>query len=181
MVWRDFHVIVTFSFALRYPRLARSPVSLSSDIRLSMSLSSISEKHPNKMRHVPWAQHALRQLKLLVPGAAMTYYLGTLDEFWGILHGHGGSLAQSACCPLRIYHSSSYRSLHIHRSAAFVVSLLGLTTIGLFLCVLFLPFLTGEEPDVRTSWIIRWPISNLLTVPDMARISCLERAHSSML
>jgi len=81
------------------------------------------------MRHVPWSQHALGQLKLLVPGAAMTYYLGTLDEFWDILHGNGGSLAQSA---------------------AFVISLLSLTTIGLFLCVLFLPFLTGEEPDYRT-------------------------------
>ena len=50
------------------------------------------------MRDVPWAQHALRQLKLLVPGAAMTYYLGTLDEFWDILHGNGGSLAQSVNC-----------------------------------------------------------------------------------
>lgn len=46
------------------------------------------------MRHAPWSQHALRQLKLLVPGAAMTYYLGTLDEFWDILRGSGGSLAQ---------------------------------------------------------------------------------------
>jgi len=81
------------------------------------------------MRRVPWTQHALRQMKLLIPGAVMTYYLGTLDEFWDILHGNGGSLAQSA---------------------AFIVSLLGLTTIGLFLYVLFLPLITGEEPDYRT-------------------------------
>jgi len=71
---------------------------------MSLSSSSISEKYDTtgrshgKMRDVPWAQHALRQLKLLVPGAAMTYYLGTLDEFWDILHGNGGSLAQSVNC-----------------------------------------------------------------------------------
>ena len=47
------------------------------------------------MRNVPWTQHALRQLKLLIPGAAITYYLRTWDEFWDILHGSGGSWAQS--------------------------------------------------------------------------------------
>jgi len=52
------------------------------------------------MRHVPWTQHTFRQLKLLLPGAAVTYYLHTLDEFWDVLHGSGGSWAQSVSTSL---------------------------------------------------------------------------------
>jgi hypothetical protein len=40
---------------------------------------------------VPTAQHTLRQLKLVVPGGAITYYLATLQEFWRIAQGEGGS------------------------------------------------------------------------------------------
>lgn len=40
---------------------------------------------------VPAAQHTLRQLKLVVPGGAITYYLKTLHEFWRIAQGEGGS------------------------------------------------------------------------------------------
>lgn len=106
------------------------------------------DESPSKMRHVPWAQHALRQVKLLIPGAALTYYLGTLDEFWNILHGNAGSWARSV--------SSSFLEFislivwDIDRTAALIVSVLGLTTITLFLYVLFLPLITGEEPDVRS-------------------------------
>ena len=66
-------------------------------VNTSTNMSS-SEKYPSNntsTRSLQWSQHVLRQLKLLVPGAAMTYYLRTLDEFWDILHGNGGSLAQS--------------------------------------------------------------------------------------
>ena len=45
------------------------------------------------MRHVPWMQHTLRQLKLVLPGTFITYYLGTLHNFWTILQGAGGSWA----------------------------------------------------------------------------------------
>jgi len=47
-----------------------------------------------KVRHVPWTEHTLRQLKLVLPGAAITYYLGTLNDFWGILQGTGGAWAR---------------------------------------------------------------------------------------
>ncbi|KAH0585125.1 hypothetical protein H2248_008384 [Termitomyces sp. 'cryptogamus'] len=30
------------------------------------------------------AQHAIRQLKLVLPGGVITYYLGTLHEFWRV-------------------------------------------------------------------------------------------------
>jgi hypothetical protein len=46
------------------------------------------------IRHVPWTEHTLRQLKLVLPGAAITYYLGTLNNFYSILHGTGGSWAR---------------------------------------------------------------------------------------
>lgn len=68
--------------------------------------SSSSHPAPSKptqtrvMRHVPWTQHTFRQLKLLLPGAAVTYYLHTLDEFWDVLHGSGGSWAQSVSTSL---------------------------------------------------------------------------------
>jgi hypothetical protein len=82
----------------------------------------------------------------------MTYFLGTLDEFWDILHGNGGSLAQSVWPLLESNLSFNLSFVGMfYRSAALVVSLLGLTTIGLFLYVLFLPLITGEEPDVRIS------------------------------
>lgn len=44
---------------------------------------------------MPWTQHTVRQLKLVLPGVAITYYLGTLDDFWKILLGTGGWWAQS--------------------------------------------------------------------------------------
>ncbi|KAJ3506640.1 hypothetical protein NLJ89_g6757 [Agrocybe chaxingu] len=80
-------------------------------------------------RHVPWTQHALRQLKLVLPGAVITYYLGTPNDFWSVLQGSGGFWAQTT---------------------AFAASCLGLTTIGLFLYVLIMPWLTGEEPNYQT-------------------------------
>ncbi|KAK2460354.1 hypothetical protein APHAL10511_007743 [Amanita phalloides] len=42
------------------------------------------------------SSHTLRQLKLIVPGVVITYYLGTLDEIWHLFHGHVGSWPQSA-------------------------------------------------------------------------------------
>lgn len=124
--------------------------------------------HPRVMRHVPWAQHTFRQLKLLVPGAAVTYYLHTLDEFWDVLHGSGGSWAQSVSTSLVYLLANAYfpfasSPAYIHadastlsRSAAAASSILGLTTIILFLYVLFLPLITGEEPNVcepLSAWV----------------------------
>ncbi|KIM39878.1 hypothetical protein M413DRAFT_74122 [Hebeloma cylindrosporum] len=81
------------------------------------------------MRHVPWMQHTLRQLKLVLPGTFITYYLGTLHNFWTILQGAGGSWALIA---------------------GLGASGLGFTTIVLFLYVLLMPWITGEEPNYQT-------------------------------
>ncbi|GLB40449.1 hypothetical protein LshimejAT787_0803200 [Lyophyllum shimeji] len=74
-------------------------------------------------------QHTLRQLKLAVPGGAITYYLGTCHEFWRITQV-AGSWGQSA----------AYGALG-----------LGLTTIALFFYVLLTPWIKGVEPNYR-SW-----------------------------
>ncbi|KAF8071970.1 hypothetical protein FPV67DRAFT_1483318 [Lyophyllum atratum] len=75
------------------------------------------------------AQHTLRQLKLVVPGSAITYYLGTFQEFWRITQSEG-SWGQTA----------AYGALG-----------LGLTTIVLFIYVLLTPWIKGVEPNYR-SW-----------------------------
>ncbi|KAF9048734.1 hypothetical protein BJ165DRAFT_1526153 [Panaeolus papilionaceus] len=102
----------------------------------SSSLSSLagSSAHRSsstsiKRKPVPWTTHTIRQLKLVLPGWAITYYLGTLNNFWDILQGNGGSWAQTA---------------------ALASSGLGITTVGLFIYVLLIPWLTGEEPNYQT-------------------------------
>ncbi|KJA26274.1 hypothetical protein HYPSUDRAFT_36552 [Hypholoma sublateritium FD-334 SS-4] len=89
------------------------------------------------IRHVPWTEHTLRQLKLVLPGAAITYYLGTLNDFYNILGGDGGAWA---------------------RLAGLGASGLGFTTVTLFLYVLLMPWVTGEEPNYQT-----WRESGILS------------------
>ncbi|KDR76188.1 hypothetical protein GALMADRAFT_247417 [Galerina marginata CBS 339.88] len=93
-------------------------------------------------RHVPWTKHAVRQVKLVVPGAAVTYYLGTLDDFWKILHGSGGSWAWFT---------------------GWGASGLAFVTIALFLYVLLMPWMTGEEPNYQ-SWRESGILSSVIPV-----------------
>jgi len=88
-------------------------------------------------RHLPWTRHALKQLKLVLPGAALTCYLGTIHTFLGMLNGSAGSWA---------------------KTGAIAASGLGLITISLFSYVLFLPWITGEEPNYKT-----WRDSGILS------------------
>jgi len=79
---------------------------------------------------VSGAQHTLRQLQLVVPGGAITYYLGTFQEIWRIVQGAGGSWG---------------------RTAAFGALGHGLATVVLFGYLLMSPWITGVEPNYR-SW-----------------------------
>ncbi|KAF8626996.1 hypothetical protein AX15_004580 [Amanita polypyramis BW_CC] len=83
------------------------------------------------------SQHTLRQLKLVIPGAVVTYYLGTLHEIWRVYHGQVGSWP---------------------RSAALIFLASGVMTIGLFIYVLLTPLIRGVEPDFRS-----WRQSGLLS------------------
>src|SRR5688572_21910187 len=105
-----------------------------------------SSKTSRPKKQIAWLEHTVRQLKLLVPGAAVTYYLGTIHDFAGILHGQGGSWAQYILVQRQVV--SEFSSV-LYRLAALGASLLGVTTVVLFIYVLLLPWLTGEEPDVR--------------------------------
>ncbi|KAF8808717.1 hypothetical protein BYT27DRAFT_7096144 [Phlegmacium glaucopus] len=100
-----------------------------------LPLPQKTDKKPNT--HVPWTRHALKQLKLVLPGAALTYYLGTIHTFLSVLHGSAGSWA---------------------RTGAIVAAGLGLITITLFSYVLLLPWFTGEKPNYKT-----WRDSGILS------------------
>ena len=123
----------------------------------SHSISPPPGPHPTvKVRRVPWATHALRQLKLVLPGALITYYLGTFHDFWSILQGtSGGALAR--CVGSMFYAVISRINLSFVRCDRFsgwAASGLALLTIGLFLYMLFLPWITGEEPNVRNTSVL---------------------------
>ena len=49
---------------------------------------------PPSPMYTPWRRHTIKQLKLVLPGAAVTYYLGTIHVFLNILHGTGGFWAR---------------------------------------------------------------------------------------
>ncbi|KAF5326841.1 hypothetical protein D9619_004232 [Psilocybe cf. subviscida] len=93
-------------------------------------------------KQVPWTQHTLRQLKLVIPGAALTYYLGTLNDFWLVLQGTGGQWGQLA----------GYGSFA-----------LGALTVSLFLYVLYMPWISGEEPNYQ-SWRESGVLSSVIPV-----------------
>ncbi|EAU85419.2 hypothetical protein CC1G_07113 [Coprinopsis cinerea okayama7 len=76
----------------------------------------------------PWTTNAIKQLKLVIPGGVITWYIGVWEEFWRTVSGYNGSLA---------------------RTGALTAGGLGLATIALFIYILFIPITTGEEPDYR--------------------------------
>ncbi|TFK40347.1 hypothetical protein BDQ12DRAFT_680790 [Crucibulum laeve] len=102
-------------------------------------MSSSSSPSPKR---VPWKENAFRQLKLVVPGALLTYYLGTLHEFWSIVIGLGGSWG---------------------RTIALGALGHGITTLALFLYILFLPWLTGVEPNYQ-AWRESGVLSSVIPV-----------------
>jgi len=95
--------------------------------------------HPSP---VSTTQHTIRQLKLVVPGGAITYYLGTFQEFWQIVQGASGSWG---------------------RTAALAALGHGLTTVALFVYLLMSPWITGVEPNYR-SWKQSDTLSSVIPV-----------------
>ncbi|THV07414.1 hypothetical protein K435DRAFT_643451 [Dendrothele bispora CBS 962.96] len=75
------------------------------------------------------SQHTLRQLKLIVPGGGLVWYLDALNEFWMALHSE----------------------TDWGRTLALASLFTGCTTISLFIYVLLTPWIRGVEPDYR-SW-----------------------------
>ncbi|KAJ3734330.1 hypothetical protein DFJ43DRAFT_1064749 [Lentinula guzmanii] len=82
------------------------------------------------------SSHTLRQIKLILPGGAIAYYFGTLQEFWTIIRSDAG----------------------LARSTALAALFSGCTTIALFIFVLLTPWIRGVEPDFR-----EWRESGILS------------------
>ncbi|KAJ7494719.1 hypothetical protein B0H11DRAFT_2003106 [Mycena galericulata] len=85
-----------------------------------------------------WSSHALRQLQLVVPGGAITYYLHTV-------HHIAATLASAD--------ADSWG-----RSATLASLALGALTVALFLYILLTPWIHGVTPDFRS-----WRESGLLS------------------
>ncbi|KAE9400200.1 hypothetical protein BT96DRAFT_881478 [Gymnopus androsaceus JB14] len=71
--------------------------------------------------------HTLRQLKLIVPGGAIAYHFGTLQDFWTVVQSGSG----------------------LGRSTALAALFAGCMTIVLFILILLTPWIRGVEPDFR--------------------------------
>ncbi|KAI0783690.1 hypothetical protein C8Q75DRAFT_810745 [Abortiporus biennis] len=76
------------------------------------------------------SRHTLRQLKFILPGGLTTWYFDSHHELWRILEGEHdvGGWA---------------------RTFAAIILASALLTISLFLYILTLPLITGEQPNYR--------------------------------
>ncbi|KXN89106.1 hypothetical protein AN958_06307 [Leucoagaricus sp. SymC.cos] len=92
--------------------------------------------------HVSWTRNAFRQLKLIGPGAAITYLLGTVDKFEAVLLGGDGSFGSKV---------------------ALVAFGNALAMVILFLYILFLMYQRGERLDWRT-WRQSGSLSTIIPV-----------------
>ncbi|KDQ59247.1 hypothetical protein JAAARDRAFT_127764 [Jaapia argillacea MUCL 33604] len=77
------------------------------------------------------SRHSIKQLQFLVPGLAITYYLETFTHLWTL----------RTCLIGDVY----------RRSAARTSLVSGALTIGLFLYILLIPWIKGQQPNYR-SW-----------------------------
>ncbi|KAF8656185.1 hypothetical protein AX16_002624 [Volvariella volvacea WC 439] len=97
-------------------------MSSASASHLGQNGSSAASTQPRRKSHT-WSQ-----LKLVIPGGAITYFLGTIQEFSRLLDQTSSSWA---------------------RTVALVAMAHGAATVALFIYVLLTPWLKGVEPDVR--------------------------------
>ncbi|KAF8656184.1 hypothetical protein AX16_002624 [Volvariella volvacea WC 439] len=109
-------------------------MSSASASHLGQNGSSAASTQPRRKSHT-WSQ-----LKLVIPGGAITYFLGTIQEFSRLLDQTSSSWA---------------------RTVALVAMAHGAATVALFIYVLLTPWLKGVEPDFKRwrehgvlSWVI---------------------------
>jgi len=94
----------------------------------------------------PVSRHTIRELEYILPGALITYFYGTISEFLRILSHesltHGGWLASNS---------------------AFLSLALAMLTVSLFVYILLLPLIMGEQPNYR-SWRESGPLSKVIPI-----------------
>lgn len=65
------------------------PLSSTHELHSKTCTCSISIRMLNSSASVSLSSHTLRQLKFVIPGALITYYLGTHHVFWDMVNGIG--------------------------------------------------------------------------------------------
>jgi hypothetical protein len=110
------------------------------------------------MQSLSLSHHTLRQLKFVIPGAAICLYFGIIDEFLriaGSVNSDGwGRYVQSVLLFASMFKASFsfhvHHSRYVNRTAAILSLGLGIITIVLFMYVLLTPWIKGVEPNVRS-------------------------------
>ncbi|KAI5998609.1 hypothetical protein EDD15DRAFT_2240380 [Pisolithus albus] len=98
------------------------------------------------------SRHTSRQLKFIIPGAIITYIFDTHHVVLGLLsHSEPSNLARSVHPPYLTSSSCVNSIMCIHRLFALLSLALGSCVVGLFLYVLFVPWMQGVELNYR-SW-----------------------------
>jgi len=95
------------------------------------------------------SRHTIRQLEYILPGALATYYYGTISEFLQILSSH----------PI----GSSVQGRWLARESALLSLALALLTVSLFVYILLLPLIKGQQPNYR-SWRESGPLSKVIPI-----------------
>lgn len=124
------------------------PLSSTHELHSKTCTCSISIRMLNSSASVSLSSHTLRQLKFVIPGALITYYLGTHHVFWDMVNGIGWDGWARYTEFLSII--SPFRITPTHRTAAIASFALGCLIVTLFLYVLLVPWIRGIEPNVCT-------------------------------
>lgn len=106
---------------------------------------------PN-MSLMSFSRHTLKQLKFVLPGGLITYYLDSYNVLLRILNGEAGKDGWSRCA---IHHYLTQARCAdrgaIIRFSARLSLFSGAVTISSFLYVLALPLVRGEQPNVSSA------------------------------
>lgn len=120
-------------------------------------------------RSVSLSRHTLRQLKFVIPGGAITYYLGTHEVFWRMVSGIGREgWGRCVKCTgfVRIMLICCSTVTEMCRIAAVMSLVLGLVIVALFLYILLVPWLRGIEPNVspKNPHLLKHVIDTILPI-----------------
>ncbi|KZT72981.1 hypothetical protein DAEQUDRAFT_722072 [Daedalea quercina L-15889] len=85
------------------------------------------------------SRHTLKQLKFILPGGLITYYLGSHEALWRIVDGEA--------------HTTGWGRLAAYASLGSAM-----LTISLFMYILSIPLIQGQQPNYR-----RWRESGVLS------------------
>jgi hypothetical protein len=93
------------------------------------------------------SRHTLRQLKFVVPGGAITYWLNTTQRFWDVIYG--ASKGWGRCVVVIIGVALPFTFYSVCSTIALASLASGLLTVLLFLYILLMPLIKGVQPNVR--------------------------------